>query len=249
MHRAGHRTHDLGHTQDVSSLPGGDGWWESWWVGGSHCFWNFCQAPQTLHPGPLPGSLSLTTYPHTLPCHSPPYPVNGKVHSALQPKLGGLPRCLLSLHSAPPSAISLSPSPSLYLPTCLSLAHLSRHLNCHLTGLEPFSLPTPQGSYPTLPLFSPSYSVFLQPGDPALYCKSDHITPFLKNPSRFPMALRIKSTLAKLLTALRIQPHLQLKFQTNQISSTSSQLALWLAVRAFEHAVPSPWKVSIPFHP
>lgn len=63
------------------------------------------------------------------------------------------------------------------------------------------------------------------------------------------MALRIKSTFAKLLKVLRIQPRLQLKFQTNQISSTSSQLALWLAVHAFEHAVPSPWKVSIPISP
>ena len=30
LHRAGHRTHDLGHAQDVSSAPAG-GSWEDWW--------------------------------------------------------------------------------------------------------------------------------------------------------------------------------------------------------------------------
>lgn len=57
LHRAGHRTHDLGHAQDVSSAPAG-GSWEDWW-------WEVATAsggarpPQTLHAGPTPGSLYL----------------------------------------------------------------------------------------------------------------------------------------------------------------------------------------------
>lgn len=116
-------------------------------VGGSHCFWNFCQVQYQAHylssPPPPPD-----------PCTHTPRPVNGKVHSTLQPKLGGLPRCLLFINSAPPSPISLSPSPSLYLSTWLSLAHLSPHLNCHLTGLEPVSPRLPKSLTPSTPFLS-----------------------------------------------------------------------------------------------
>lgn len=152
--------------------------------GWSHCFWNFSQAPQTLHPGPAPGSLSLT-HPSFVSAV-----VNGKVHSALQPKRGCLHRCLLSDHPVHPLP------PSVCLQGFPPVSHLHSHLTAaYLTGLETCS--PLKGPSPSPPLFSPlcpslhqailsSCSLGL-----SLHCKSDLITPILKNPSRPPTAPRI----------------------------------------------------------
>lgn len=158
--------------------------------------------------------------------------MNGNVHSALQ-HYSTDASSLTTL--CIPSPISLSSWFSSYLPTWVSLPHRHSHLTAtYLTGLEacsPF-----KGPSPSLP--SPVHSA-------ALFTKLSYlpavwgylsianltlITPILKNPSRSPTARRIKSTIHNLLTVLRIQSHPQPKFRTNQIPSTSSHSALWLAV-------------------
>lgn len=191
MHRAGHRTHDLGHAQDVSSAPGGAGWWEGWW--------------EEVSTASGTSSRLLKVYiqvQHQAISHSPLLcPCLGEWRGPLSTpaKTWASPPCLLSpLCASPFPYESLSKSP-LTSPHSAFTAPSIPPPRCQITGLEPCSLPPPKKKGPTCPplqaiLSSCSLGVI------SLHRKTDLITPLLKNPSRFPMALRIKSTLAKLLS-------------------------------------------------
>lgn len=152
----------------------------------------------------LPGSSKSTSRSSTrLTISHPPLlcPCLGEWRDPLSTpaKTWASPPCLLSpLCASPFSYESLSKSP-LTSPHSAFTAPSIPTPRCQLTGLEPCSLPPPKKKGPTCPplqaiLSSCSLGVI------SLHRKTDLITPLLKNPSRFPMALRIKSTLAKLLS-------------------------------------------------
>lgn len=193
-------------------------------VGGPHCFWNFSQAPQTLDLGPKPGLLPLT-HPYCIPAL-----LNGSVHPARQPK-PDLPRCHLYLHSVhPPSPISMSPRPPYNSPLCLPSS-----IHCHLTGLEPCS-----SALSGLPQLCPHLSNL------SYLTAVWGISPFLKIPSRLPTTLRLKPTLSNLLTeSLGLSLILNLDSTGTEFPAPPPTLPC-RCLRAFQHSVPSAWKVSIP---